>query len=82
MTVTPSEKLSRNEVSRPAFHHEPKRRSPAKYCKSQYRERYKVENMFAKPKDWRGISTRYDRPAHAFFSAICIAATVIFWLGK
>jgi transposase len=59
-----------------------KRRSPAKYCKSQYRERHKVENMFAKLKDWRRISTRYDRSAHAFFSAICIAATVIFWLGK
>ncbi|MBY2911917.1 transposase [Rhizobium leguminosarum] len=59
-----------------------KRRSPAKYCKSQYRERHKVENMFAKLKDWRRISTRYDRCAYAFFSAICIAATVIFWVGK
>jgi hypothetical protein len=28
------------------------------------------------------INTRYDRCAHAFFSAICIAATVIFWLGQ
>lgn len=26
------------------------------------------------------IATRYDRCAHTFFSAICIAATVIFWL--
>jgi hypothetical protein len=26
--------------------------------------------------------TRYDRCAHAFFTAICIAATVIFWLGQ
>ncbi|OYY80266.1 MAG: transposase, partial [Rhizobiales bacterium 24-66-13] len=25
-------------------------------------------------------ATRYDRCAHTFFSAICIAATVIFWL--
>jgi transposase len=33
-------------------------------------------------KDWRHIHTRYDRCAHAFFSAICIAATVIFWLGQ
>ena len=30
--------------------------------------------------DWRGIHTRYDRCAHTFFSAITIAATVIFWL--
>ena len=31
-------------------------------------------------KDWRHIHTRYDRCAHTYFSAICIAAAVIFWL--
>jgi hypothetical protein len=25
---------------------------------------------------------RYDRCAHTFFSAITLAATVIFWLGQ
>jgi len=59
-----------------------KRRSPATYCKALYKQRHKVENMFAKLKDWRRISTRYDRCAHTFFSAICIAATVIFWLNQ
>jgi transposase len=34
--------------------------------------------MFGKLKDWRRINTRYDRCAHTFMSAICIAATVIF----
>lgn len=28
----------------------------------------------------RRIHTRYDRCAHTFVSAICIAAAVIFWL--
>lgn len=55
-----------------------KRRLPATYCKTLYRQRHKVENMFAKLKDWRRISMRYDRCAHTFFSAICIAATVSF----
>ena len=41
-----------------------------------------VENMFGKLKDWRRIHTRYDRCAHTFMSAICIAATVIFWLPQ
>ena len=45
-----------------------------------YRQRYRVENMFGKIKDWRRVHTRYDRCAHTFMSAICIAATVIFWL--
>ena len=45
-----------------------------------YRQRHKVENMFGRLKDWRRIHTRYDPCAHTFMSAICIAATVMFWL--
>ena len=48
--------------------------------KALYRQRHKIENMFGRLKDWRRIHTRYDRCAHTFMSAICIAATVIFWL--
>jgi hypothetical protein len=40
----------------------------------------KSKTCSAKLKDWRRIHTRYDRCAHTFMSAICIAATVIFWL--
>ena len=47
-----------------------------------YRQRHKIENMFDKLKDWRRIHTRYDRCAHTFFSAICIAAIVIFWINQ
>ena len=46
-----------------------------------YRQRHRIENMFGKLKDWRRIHTRYDRCAHTFFSAIAIAAIVIFWIG-
>lgn len=56
------------------------RRTPFAYDKTLYRQRHKVENLFAKLKDWRRVATRYDRCAHTFFSAICIAAAVIFWL--
>ena len=45
-----------------------------------YRRRHKVENLFAKLKDWRRVAIGYDRRAHTFFLAICIAAAVIFWL--
>jgi len=47
-----------------------------------YRQRHRIENMFGKIKDWRRIHTRYARCAHAFMSAICIAATIIFWLDR
>ena len=47
-----------------------------------YKKRHIIENMFAKLKDWRRIAMRYDRCAHTFFSAICIAATIIFWINQ
>jgi len=59
-----------------------KRKYPASYCKTLYKQRYKVENLFAKLKDWRRIAMRYDRCAHTFFSAICLAAVVIFWINQ
>ena len=47
-----------------------------------YHQRHKIENMFGRLKDWRRIHTRYDRCSHTFFSAICITATVIFWIKQ
>ena len=57
------------------------RKVPIPHDAVLYRQRHRVENMFGKLKDWRRVHTRYDRCAHTFFSAIAIAATVIFWLG-
>ncbi len=56
------------------------RKIPIPHDRTLYRQRHKIENMFGKLKDWHRIHTRYDRCAHTFMSAICIAATVIFWL--
>ncbi|MDF3607741.1 IS5 family transposase [Paracoccus sp. DMF-8] len=45
-----------------------------------YRQRHRIENMFARLKDWRRIATRYDRCPILFLSACALAATVIYWL--
>ena len=62
------------------------RKHPPAFDRVLYRSRHKIENMFGKLKgklkDWRRIHTRYDRCAHTFFSAICIAAFVIFWINQ
>jgi transposase len=52
------------------------------YDATLYRQRHRIENMFAKLKDWRRIATRYDRSAHTFMAAIVIAATMIFWINQ
>ncbi len=56
------------------------RLEPVKYDKRRYRRRSRIEIMFGRLKDWRRIATRYDRCPTAVFSAIALAATVIFWL--
>ena len=57
-----------------------KRRIQVPHDRALYRQRHKIEKTFGRLKDWCRIATRYDRCAHTFFSAICIAAAVIFWL--
>ena len=59
-----------------------RRRKPATYCKTLYKQRHKIENIFAKLKEWRRIAMRFDSCAHAFLSAIQIAAIVIFWIKE
>lgn len=56
------------------------RKNPAEHDATLYRQRHRVENLFARLKDWRRIATRYDRCGELFLSAICIALTVIYWL--
>ena len=58
------------------------RNEPVRYDKRRYRRRSRIEIMFGRLKDWRRVATRYDRCPTAFFSAIALAATVIFWLGS
>ena len=58
------------------------RKVPIPHDKKLYRQRHRIENMFGRLKDWRRVATRYDRCAHTFFSAICIAATVLFYLNQ
>ena len=45
-----------------------------------YRNRNAIERMFCRLKDFRRLATRYDRNAANFLAAVCIAATVSYWL--
>ena len=61
----------------------PERKSriiPVKYHTRRYRSRSLIEIMFGRLKDWRRVAIRYDRCPTVLFSAIALAATVIFWL--
>jgi transposase len=45
-----------------------------------YRNRNAIEHMFCRLKDFRRVAMRYDRNAANFLAAVCIAATVSYWL--
>lgn len=56
------------------------RSKTVKYDKRRYKRRNRIEIMFGRLKDWRRVATCYDRCPMAFFFAIALAATVIFWI--
>jgi len=45
-----------------------------------YRDRNAIERMFGRIKDFRRIATRYDKLAQNFLSAVCLVATICYWL--
>ena len=56
------------------------RKIPIPHDDARYRNRHKIENSFARLKDWRRVATRYDRCPKVFLSACALAAVVLFWL--
>ncbi|MEL6667172.1 MAG: IS5 family transposase [Pseudomonadota bacterium] len=56
------------------------RKVPIPHDVDRYKKRHKIENCFARLKDWRRVATRYDRCPKVFLSACALAAVVMFWL--
>ena len=56
------------------------RRWKACFSPVLYRGRNAIERMFCRLKDFRRIATRYDRLATNYLAAVCLAATVSYWL--
>jgi transposase len=56
------------------------RKQPRKTDFALYRERNLVERFFCKLKQYRAISTRYDKLANTFFAAVALVC-VLFWLN-
>lgn len=55
-------------------------RNAACHDRKLYKQRHRIERLFARLKDQRSIASLYDKCGELFPSAICIVGTVIFWL--
>lgn len=57
-----------------------RRKRPIQHDERRHKDRWRVEAMFCRLKDFRRIATRYDKLARNFLSAVALAAAVAFWL--
>ena len=57
----------------------PSRAQPPAFDEHLYRERHRIENLFAKLKSFRRISTRYDK-LHCSFAAMLSLVCILIWL--
>jgi transposase len=46
-----------------------------------YRNRHRVENLWARLKKWRAVATRYEKTERSFLGVLCLAAAID-WLRR
>ncbi|MCC7016356.1 MAG: transposase, partial [Rhodospirillales bacterium] len=56
------------------------RAQPFSFNKTAYKQRHRIENAFARLKDFRRIFTRYDRLARNFMATVFLAAAIVWWI--
>lgn len=55
---------------------QPTHRNAPRHDRARYARRHRVENLWARLKEWRAIATRYDKTAPSFEGAIYLAAAI------
>lgn len=66
--------------AKPVIPNRSNRKQPFSFSKRLYKERRRIENAFARLKDFRRIATRYDRLARNFLASVCLVATLVWWV--
>ena len=56
------------------------RRHPLPFNRRWYRKRHRVENFFARAKQWKGFATRYDKSLSCFLATASLVV-VLDWLS-
>ncbi len=72
--------LLKKEGIKPVIPGKSNRKKRIRHDKKEYKKRKVIERCFGRLKDFRRIATRYDKLAQNFFSALCFAATLAYWI--
>ncbi|MDJ0388520.1 IS5 family transposase [Roseomonas sp. E05] len=62
--------------ARPVMRANPTHRNARPYDRAVYRRRHRVENLWARLKEWRAVATRYDKAATSFSGGLYLAAAL------
>ena len=54
---------------------------PVSFDRAAYRRRHRIENLWARLKEWRAIATRYDKTKNSFLGGLHLAAALD-WLSN
>lgn len=65
----------------PVVRANPTHRNAPAHDRAAYRRRHKVEHLWARLKEWRAVSTRYDKTAASFLGGLHLAAAFD-WLSN
>ena len=55
------------------------RKRPIQYDERRYKDRWRVEAMFCRLKDFRAVATRYDKTARNYLAGLCLVAAITLW---
>jgi transposase len=80
MTQQPSGQTLREARIRPVIPGRSNRKKRIRHDKQAYKGRNVIERCYCRLKDFRRVATRYDKLARNYFSTLCLAAVVLFWL--
>lgn len=70
----------RNAGTTPVIPGRSNRSVPIRHDRSRYRDRWRIEAIIERLKDFRRVATRYDNLARVFLDAITLATNPTFWL--
>ena len=56
------------------------RKQPFTFNKRLYKLRWRIKAAFNRLKDFRRITTRYDRLARNYLASVCLAAALVWWV--
>ena len=68
--------IIRSEGAEPVVPAHPPHRNAPPHDRAAYRRRHRIENLWARLKEWRALATQYEKSASSFLRTLHLAAAL------